>query len=124
MGRLKNDAKLKKIDAHIGRQLMAARLCRGFSQSELAAQLGVSFQQLQKYESGANSLAAARLCQLTRILHIEPWFFFDGLHEFEAEPLPLLHNEHRILLRHYNALPKNVRKNALQVIKELNHAAG
>ncbi len=51
----------------------------GMPQKELAQQLGISFQQVQKYESGANRVSASKLWQLCSVLDVTPGFFFEGL---------------------------------------------
>lgn len=51
----------------------------GMPQKELARQLGISFQQVQKYESGANRISASKLWQLCGVLEVTPGFFFEGL---------------------------------------------
>jgi len=55
------------------------REMRGLPQKELARQLGISFQQVQKYESGANRISASKLWQLCSVLDVEPGYFFQGL---------------------------------------------
>lgn len=71
------------IDAHIGRQLRQLRQLRGLSQTALGElpRFPVSFQQIQKYETGSNALSAARLWELARALNVSPLYFFDGLEE-------------------------------------------
>ena len=54
------------------------RMLRGFSQEKLGEALGVTFQQVQKYEKGANRIGASRLQQISRILKVPPSFFFEG----------------------------------------------
>ena len=54
------------------------RLMVGMSQSKLGEALGVTFQQIQKYEKGANRIGASRLQQLARVLEVPPAFFFEG----------------------------------------------
>ena len=54
------------------------RLMVGLSQSKLAEALDVTFQQVQKYEKGANRIGASRLQQLARVLEVPPSFFFEG----------------------------------------------
>lgn len=51
----------------------------GMPQKELARQLGISFQQVQKYESGANRISASKLWQLCDVLDVAPGYFFEGL---------------------------------------------
>ncbi len=67
------------VDTHVGRQLRARRELRGLPQKELARQLGISFQQVQKYESGANRISASKMWQLCEVLDITPGYFFEGL---------------------------------------------
>jgi transcriptional regulator with XRE-family HTH domain len=67
------------IDEHVGRRMRFRRLALGVSQEELGRQLGLTFQQVQKYEKGVNRIAAGRLFALSRALSCELSFFFDGL---------------------------------------------
>ena len=67
------------INAHIGRQLRRRRKLSGLTQSQLAAACGVRFQQIQKYECGANTLSVSRLWRLTQILGVTVSYFFEGL---------------------------------------------
>jgi transcriptional regulator with XRE-family HTH domain len=66
------------IDRHVGARVRMRRLMVGMSQSKLAESLEVTFQQVQKYEKGANRIGASRLQQLARVLEVPPSFFFDG----------------------------------------------
>ena len=66
-------------DIHVGRRLMKFRRERGLSQSELARAIGVSFQQVQKYEAGTNRIAASRLWSAAQMLNVEIQVFFEGL---------------------------------------------
>ena len=66
------------IDRHVGARVRMRRLMVGLSQSKLAESLGVTFQQVQKYEKGANRIGASRLQQLARVLEVPPSFFFEG----------------------------------------------
>ena len=67
------------VDSHVGRQMRARRELRGIPQKELARQLGLSFQQVQKYESGANRISASKMWQLCEALDVLPGYFFEGL---------------------------------------------
>jgi len=66
------------IDKHVGAQVRMRRLTLGLSQTNLADGVGVTFQQVQKYERGANRISASRLQQIANVLQVEPSFFFDG----------------------------------------------
>ena len=70
--------KAHPLDIHIGQRLRLRRKLLGMSQSDLAKRVGVTFQQIQKYELGSNSVNARRLYEFSAILQISPLFFFDG----------------------------------------------
>ncbi len=67
------------IDVHVGSRVRLRRTLLGMNQTQLGEKLGLSFQQIQKYENGANRISASRLYQMTRILDVPVSFFFDGL---------------------------------------------
>jgi transcriptional regulator with XRE-family HTH domain len=68
-----------KIDKHVGNQVRNRRLMLGMSQEKLGERLGLTFQQVQKYEKGVNRVGAGRLFDLARILEIGLLYFYDGL---------------------------------------------
>ena len=68
-----------EIDKHIGQRVRDRRVVLGLSQSVLADGLGISFQQLQKYEKGFNRISAGRLYGCTELLDVRPEYFFEGL---------------------------------------------
>jgi len=67
------------VDQHVGARVRAARLEAGKSQTEVAESLGLTFQQLQKYEKGANRISAGKLHELSRLFETPVQFFFDGM---------------------------------------------
>ena len=67
------------VDVYVGHRLRQRRTLLGMSQEKLAQAFGVSFQQVQKYERGANRISASRLHLLTQILDVPITYFFDGL---------------------------------------------
>lgn len=69
------------IDLHLGRRLRRRRRLLGLTQQQLAIQIGIRFQQIQKYECGANRISAARLWQLAEALETPVSYFYDGLAE-------------------------------------------
>ncbi|RZJ19189.1 MAG: XRE family transcriptional regulator [Brevundimonas sp.] len=69
------------IDLHLGRRLRRRRRLLGLTQQQLAVQVGIRFQQIQKYECGANRISAARLWQLAEALETPVSYFYDGLAE-------------------------------------------
>ena len=72
------------IDAHIGQRIRRRRRQLGLTQNQLAVACGVRFQQIQKYESGANRIAASRLWKIAQALQVPLGDFFDGLPEAPA----------------------------------------
>jgi transcriptional regulator with XRE-family HTH domain len=76
------------IDTHVGRRLRERRLLLGVSQEELGVTVGVSFQQIQKYEGGTNRLSASRLWQLGESLGCPVDFFYEQMDDFTARASP------------------------------------
>jgi len=66
------------VDIHVGQKIRARRTLVGFSQTELAETAGITFQQVQKYERGANRVGAGRLLQFSEALGVPPSYFFEG----------------------------------------------
>lgn len=75
----------RALDAHVGARLKILRTQRGLSQSELGRLLGITFQQIQKYENGANRIGAGRLWQIAQICAVDCQYFFDGIDQIRAE---------------------------------------
>jgi transcriptional regulator with XRE-family HTH domain len=75
-GRRPGDA---EIDQHVGQRLRERRTVMGLSQTALADGLGIAFQQIQKYETGFNRIAASRLYACAQLLDVPPEYFFEGL---------------------------------------------
>jgi transcriptional regulator with XRE-family HTH domain len=78
------------IDKHVGQRVRTRRLMLGLSQTKLADALGLTFQQVQKYEKGTNRIGASRLQQISLILQVPVAFFFEGAPVIsgEFEPAP------------------------------------
>jgi len=66
------------IDRHVGSRVRMRRMMLSMSQEKLGDALGLTFQQVQKYEKGANRIGASRLQQISRILQVPVSFFFEG----------------------------------------------
>ena len=89
------------VDVHIGQRLRMRRKLAGLSQEQLAERLGVTFQQVQKYEKGTNRISASRLFGAARLLSVPVSYFFEGLATPEAEAehaIPMTRDEHDLLL--------------------------
>ena len=71
------------VDLHVGGRVRMRRKLLGVSQEQLADSLGLTFQQVQKYERGANRVSASKLYEIAKTLQVPVAFFFDGL----ADPM-------------------------------------
>ena len=71
------------VDLHVGGRVRMRRKLLGVSQEQLADSLGLTFQQVQKYERGANRVSASKLYEIAKTLQVPVSFFFDGL----ADPM-------------------------------------
>ena len=67
------------VDEHVGNRIRVRRTLLGMSQEKLGEFLGLTFQQVQKYEKGANRVSASRLFQLSKILNVPASYFFDNV---------------------------------------------
>ncbi|MBL4647098.1 MAG: transcriptional regulator [Hyphomicrobiales bacterium] len=72
-----NKKKPNPIDAHVGSRVRLRRMMLNMSQEKLGEQLGITFQQVQKYEKGTNRVGASRLQAIANILHVPVAFFFE-----------------------------------------------
>ena len=72
------DKKSNPIDMHVGSRVRMRRLLIGLSQEKLGKRMGLTFQQIQKYEKGVNRIGASRLFELSQILEVPVQFFFEG----------------------------------------------
>jgi transcriptional regulator with XRE-family HTH domain len=66
------------IDLHVSERVRVARVALGLTQELLAEKLGVSYQQVQKYERGTNRVSAGRLYQISQVLNLPLMYFFEG----------------------------------------------
>ncbi len=123
------------VDAYIGQRMQLRRNMMGITQKDLANICGVTFQQIQKYETAANRISASRLFQIGMALETPVSFFFSGLPNQSAymehvkktkvsEPAendPLSKNESLQLITLYWKLPNDeMRENVLKLLKSMN----
>ena len=121
------------IDLHLGKRLRRRRRLLGLTQQQLASVCGVRFQQIQKYECGANRISAARLWQLSEALEVPVGYFYDGLtdiiraqaapdvQEERAEGAEVLARKETLdLIRAYYQLGERPRRRLLDLAKSLN----
>jgi transcriptional regulator with XRE-family HTH domain len=69
---------INAVDRHVGARIRMQRMVGGLSQTKLGKAVGITFQQVQKYEKGTNRVSASRLQQIANVLEVTPDFFFDG----------------------------------------------
>ena len=116
------------IDVYLGKRLRRRRRLLGLTQQQLAGTVGVRFQQIQKYECGANRISAARLWQLSEALEVPVGYFYDGLSErvereakAEAEGGEMFARKETLdLVRAYYLLGERPRRRLLDLAKSLN----
>ena len=80
------ESRPRPIDVHVGSRIRLRRTLLGMSQERLGEALGLTFQQVQKYESGVNRVSASRLFDLSRVLDVPIGFFFDDVPRRRVEP--------------------------------------
>jgi len=133
------------IDVHVGRRIRQRRTLLGMNQDTLAKAIGLTFQQVQKYERGANRVGSSRLFDLARVLDVPISYFFEdmeagvaakspsrlmGVSEskmqaYAAEPDPLAKRETLELVRaYYKIAEPRVRKRIFELTKALAKAGG
>ena len=93
------------IDVYVGGQVRIRRLLLGMNQEELAQSLGLTFQQVQKYESGANRVSASRLWEIAAILKMPIGYFFPGYRGQHPPNEQLQRPESIELIRFFYAIP-------------------
>jgi transcriptional regulator with XRE-family HTH domain len=124
------------VDAHVGSRVRLRRMLIGMSQEKLGELLGLTFQQVQKYEKGANRIGASRLYDISQILNVAVQYFFEDLPKTpgervnggalrEADPAPFVMDfvssaEGLQLIRAYvKVSDQKVRKRILELVKSL-----
>lgn len=117
------------VDLHVGQRLRHRRWLVGMTQQQLASAVGIKFQQIQKYESGANRISASRLWDLSNALDVPVSFFFDGLERPDGgeeevkvdqiDPSVLADKETMDLIRAYYGLDEGPRRRLLDLAKAL-----
>ncbi len=94
------------IDVHVGARLRARRTLLGLSQTALGDAIGISFQQLQKYEKGSNRISASRLYDVSKLLDVDIGYFFDEMDQATKSESPA-HLSHKKSKRSPRKPPKS-----------------
>ncbi|MFK7882382.1 helix-turn-helix domain-containing protein [Roseobacter sp.] len=119
------------VDVHVGKRIRQRRWLVGMTQQKLAECVGIKFQQIQKYETGANRVSASRLWDIADALEVDVAFFFDGLKaEDGAETASdvisadmMGDKEAMDLVRSYYAIPENQRRRLFELARVLSDVA-
>ncbi len=118
------------VDVHVGKRIRHRRWTAGMTQQQLAERVGIKFQQIQKYETGANRVSASRLWDIAQSLEVDVSFFFDGLatascpDETGDAPTDILMDKEALeLVRSYYAIPENQRRQLFELARVLGRAA-
>ena len=117
-----------EIDHHVGKRLRRRRRLLGLTQSQLADAVGIRFQQVQKYECGANRVSASRLFELAEALDVPVQYFYEGLQGIGTSAVPegehiapdiLSQKETLDLIRAYYKLNERPRRRLLELARAL-----
>jgi len=119
------------VDVHVGKRIRHRRWLVGMTQQQLAESVGIKFQQIQKYETGANRVSASRLWDIADALDVEVSFFFEGIdhdgdekNEADMIPADLLGDKEALdLIRSYYAIPENQRRRLFDLARVLSDVA-
>lgn len=117
------------VDVHVGRKIREARILNGLSQTALAQKVGITFQQLQKYESAANRVSCSRLYDLARVLGMPVQAFFAGTGSDEEKGPPSVqsHQSENLTLdlaTEYSKLDPSLRNQLSKTAKALARSTG
>lgn len=121
------------VDVHVGKRIRHRRWLVGMTQQQLAENVGIKFQQIQKYETGMNRVSASRLWDIAASLTVPVSFFFEGLSEDESVatptaqadiPLDILKDKEALeLVRSYYAIPETQRRRLFELARVLSDVA-
>ncbi len=120
------------VDVHVGKRIRHRRWLIGMTQQQLAEKVGIKFQQIQKYETGANRVSASRLWDISDAVGVDVSFFFEGINEGEkvesdaavSVPDDLLGDKEALdLVRSYYAIPENQRRRLFELARVLSDVA-
>ncbi|MEO0372604.1 MAG: helix-turn-helix transcriptional regulator [Pseudomonadota bacterium] len=120
------------VDVHVGKRIRHRRWLAGMTQQNLAESVGIKFQQIQKYETGANRVSASRLWDIADALDVNVSFFFEGLDQQSdgpadasgSAPADILGDKEALeLIRSYYSIPENQRRRLFDLARVLSDVA-
>lgn len=121
-----------RVDVHVGQKIRQRRWLTGMTQQRLAELVGIKFQQIQKYETGANRVSASRLWDIADALGVHVSFFFDGLKDEKEQvadkaknvPVDVMGDKEAMdLIRSYYAIPEDQRRRLFELARVLSDVA-
>jgi transcriptional regulator with XRE-family HTH domain len=109
--------RIKRVDQHVARRIRERRILLGLTQQELAARIGVTFQQQHKYEKATNRISASRLYETAEALQVPVSYFYEGTGDHDARR-PVAPRERLALemARSFNAIANPALQQALSVL--------
>lgn len=117
------------VDVHVGQRVRQRRWMLGLTQQQLGEQVGIRFQQIQKYETGENRMSASRLFDIACVLRVPVAFFYEGLAsgasaDAQAAKEILADREAIELVRTFSAMPEQQRQNLFELARTLGAKVG
>ncbi len=123
------------VDIHVGKRIRHRRWLAGMTQQQLAESVGIKFQQIQKYETGANRVSASRLWDIAAAMGVDVAFFFEGIEAAQdaadtgapavkGSAADILGDKEALdLVRSYYAIPENQRRRLFDLARVLSDVA-
>lgn len=105
------------VDVEVGQKIRQVRWQKGMTQTQLADRVGIKFQQIQKYETGANRVSASRLHDIAKVLEVPISTFFPP--DFEVDGINLLSQDEVRLVHSYRTAPKPVQNAVFKLLQSL-----
>ena len=120
----------KPVDVYVGGRVRARRLALGMSQEKLGHAIGLTFQQVQKYEKGSNRIGSSRLMQIANALDVSPTYFFEGMPGSASKASSTSNSPDYIaafisskdgsaLLRAFIRVPKELRRTIVKLVDKI-----
>lgn len=118
------------VDVFVGKRIRMRRLEIGLGQKTLGETIGITFQQIQKYENGTNRVTSSRIMQIADVLKVPPTFFFEGVPRNKTDPSQktkavdyvsdfVRSKDGLALLKAFMKVPKSVRRSIVEMVEKI-----